>query len=89
MKRLLIPKVDADAGQRPSDAAGRNGDHSGSSDGSDSDSDDEDEARLHLHDGKKIKEKVGFRERKVKQNSLGNWSRTVATEYSILSMTIL
>lgn len=74
MKRLLIPKVDADAGQRPSDAAGRNGDDTGSSDSEASDSDDEDEARLHLHDGKKIKEKVGFRERKVKQNSSNNWS---------------
>lgn len=69
---MLIPKVDADAGQRPSDAAGRNGDNTGSSDSEASDSDDEDEARLHLHDGKKIKEKVGFRERKVKQNSSDN-----------------
>lgn len=65
--------MDADAGQRPSDAAGRNGDDNhGSSDSEASDSDDEDEARLHLHDGKKIKEKVGFRERKVKQNLSNN-----------------
>lgn len=60
MKRLLIPKVDADAGQRPSDAAGVNGDSS-------SDESEDDEARLNPHDSKKIKEKVGFRERKVRE----------------------
>lgn len=64
--------MDADAGQRPSDAAGRNGEDTGNSDSEASDSDDEDEARLHLHDGKKIKEKVGFRERKVKENMSSN-----------------
>ncbi|XP_030557051.1 calcium uptake protein 1 homolog, mitochondrial isoform X2 [Drosophila novamexicana] len=58
VKRLLIPKVDADAGQRPSDAAGVNGDSS-------SDESEDDEARLNPHDSKKIKEKVGFRERKI------------------------
>lgn len=57
-----MPKVDADAGQRPSDAAGVNGE---SRSDSDSDESDDDDARLNPHDGKKIKEKVGFRERKV------------------------
>lgn len=63
MKRLLVPKVDADAGQRPSDAAGVNGESN--SDNSDSDESDDDDARLNPRDGKKVKEKVGFRERKV------------------------
>ncbi|XP_034473289.1 calcium uptake protein 1 homolog, mitochondrial isoform X3 [Drosophila innubila] len=63
VKRLLIPKVDADAGQRPSDAAGVNGDSSSDKDGDDSE--DEEEARLNLSDGKKVKEKVGFRDRKI------------------------
>ncbi|XP_023173155.1 calcium uptake protein 1 homolog, mitochondrial isoform X2 [Drosophila hydei] len=62
VKRLLVPKVDADAGQRPSDAAGVNGE---SRSDSDSDESDDDDARLNPHDGKKIKEKVGFRERKI------------------------
>lgn len=55
--------MDADAGQRPSDAAGVNGDSSSDNDGDDSE--DDEEARLNLSDGKKVKEKVGFRERKV------------------------
>ncbi|KRG03375.1 calcium uptake protein 1 homolog, mitochondrial isoform X2 [Drosophila mojavensis] len=63
MKRLLVPKVDADAGQRPSDAAGVNGESN--SDNSDSDESDDDDARLNPRDGKKVKEKVGFRERKI------------------------
>ncbi|ALC39356.1 CG4495 [Drosophila busckii] len=58
VKRLLIPKVDADAGQRPSNAAGVNGD-------SETEDEDDDEARLNLHEGKKVKEKVGFRDRKI------------------------
>ncbi|XP_033249237.1 calcium uptake protein 1 homolog, mitochondrial isoform X5 [Drosophila miranda] len=65
VKRLLMPKVDADSGQRPSSAAGVNGEDS--SDDSESDDSDEDESSggLHLHEGKKIREKVGFRERKI------------------------
>ncbi|XP_015035669.2 calcium uptake protein 1 homolog, mitochondrial isoform X2 [Drosophila pseudoobscura] len=65
VKRLLMPKVDADYGQRPSSAAGVNGEDS--SDDSESDDSDEDESSggLHLHEGKKIREKVGFRERKI------------------------
>ncbi|EDV99202.1 GH13723 [Drosophila grimshawi] len=62
VKRLLVPKVDADAGQRPSNAAGVNGE---SSDDTDTDDDEDDGASINLHDGKKIKEKVGFRERKI------------------------
>ncbi|KAL7742168.1 hypothetical protein ACLKA6_005441 [Drosophila palustris] len=71
VKRLLIPKVDADAGQRPSDAAGVNGDKD-----SDDSEEDEDEDRLNLSDGKKIKEKVGFRERKIieYENRIRNFS---------------
>ncbi|XP_030383939.1 calcium uptake protein 1 homolog, mitochondrial isoform X1 [Scaptodrosophila lebanonensis] len=62
VKRLLIPKVDADAGQRPSNAAGVNGEDSDS----DSDNDDDDSnAELNVRDGKKLREKVGFRERKI------------------------
>ncbi|KAM8716898.1 hypothetical protein ACLKA7_003725 [Drosophila subpalustris] len=71
VKRLLIPKVDADAGQRPSDAAGVNDDKD-----SDDSEEDEDEDRLNLRDGKKIKEKVGFRERKIieYENRIRNFS---------------
>ncbi|KMY88711.1 calcium uptake protein 1 homolog, mitochondrial isoform X4 [Drosophila simulans] len=65
VKRLLLPKVDADAGQRPSSAAGVNGEDK-SSESESEDSDDEDAGSdLHLHEGKKIREKVGFRERKI------------------------
>ncbi|XP_034129656.1 calcium uptake protein 1 homolog, mitochondrial isoform X2 [Drosophila guanche] len=64
VKRLLMPKVDADSGQRPSSAAGVNGEET-----SDSESDDSEEHEssggLHLHEGKKFREKVGFRERKI------------------------
>ncbi|XP_016964389.1 calcium uptake protein 1 homolog, mitochondrial isoform X1 [Drosophila biarmipes] len=65
VKRLLMPKVDADAGQRPSSAAGVNGEDK-SSDSESEDGEDEDGGSdLHLHEGKKIREKVGFRERKI------------------------
>ncbi|EDX04063.1 GD23455 [Drosophila simulans] len=47
VKRLLLPKVDADAGQRPSSAAGVNGEDK-SSESESEDSDDED-ARSDLH----------------------------------------
>ncbi|XP_052853357.1 calcium uptake protein 1 homolog, mitochondrial isoform X2 [Drosophila gunungcola] len=65
VKRLLMPKVDADAGQHPSSAAGVNGEDK-SSDSESEDGEDEDGGSdLHLHGGKKIREKVGFRERKI------------------------
>ncbi|XP_017004663.2 calcium uptake protein 1 homolog, mitochondrial isoform X2 [Drosophila takahashii] len=65
VKRLLMPKVDADAGQQPSSAAGVNGEEK-SSDSESEDGEDEDGGQdLHLHEGKKIREKVGFRERKI------------------------
>ncbi|KRF98762.1 uncharacterized protein Dwil_GK24295, isoform C [Drosophila willistoni] len=66
VKRMLIPKVDADAGQRPSNAAGVNGSEQDSdSEESEDDDDESTGSGLHLHEGKKIKEKVGFRERKI------------------------
>ncbi|XP_017088972.2 calcium uptake protein 1 homolog, mitochondrial isoform X2 [Drosophila bipectinata] len=65
VKRLLMPKVDADAGQRPSSAAGVNGEDKSSDSESDDSDDDEGGSDLHLHEGKKIREKVGFRERKI------------------------
>ncbi|XP_022221322.2 calcium uptake protein 1 homolog, mitochondrial isoform X2 [Drosophila obscura] len=64
VKRLLMPKVDADSGQRPSSAAGVNGEDNSDSESDDSD-EDESNGGLHLHEGKKIREKVGFRERKI------------------------
>ncbi|XP_026834734.1 calcium uptake protein 1 homolog, mitochondrial isoform X1 [Drosophila erecta] len=63
VKRLLLPKVDADAGQRPSSEAGVNGEDKTSE--SDDSEDEDSESDLHLHEGKKIREKVGFRERKI------------------------
>ncbi|KPU74477.1 uncharacterized protein Dana_GF20809, isoform D [Drosophila ananassae] len=65
VKRLLMPKVDADAGQRPSSAAGVNGEDKSSDSESDDSEDEEGGSDLHLHEGKKIREKVGFRERKI------------------------
>jgi len=65
VKRLLMPKVDADAGQRPSSAAGVNGEEKSSDSESEDGEDEEGGSDLHLHEGKKIREKVGFRERKV------------------------
>lgn len=62
---MLTPKVDADAGQRPSSAAGVNGEDKSSESESDDSEDEEAGSDLHLHEGKKIREKVGFRERKV------------------------
>uniref|UniRef100_A0A6P4G165 Calcium uptake protein 1 homolog, mitochondrial isoform X2 n=1 Tax=Drosophila rhopaloa TaxID=1041015 RepID=A0A6P4G165_DRORH len=65
VKRLLMPKVDADAGQRPSSAAGVNGEDKSSDSESEDGEDEEGGSDLHLHEGKKIREKVGFRERKI------------------------
>ncbi|XP_017049042.1 calcium uptake protein 1 homolog, mitochondrial isoform X2 [Drosophila ficusphila] len=65
VKRLLMPKVDADAGQRPSSAAGVNGEDKTSDSESEDSDDEEGGSDLHLHEGKKIREKVGFRERKI------------------------
>ncbi|XP_016945596.3 calcium uptake protein 1 homolog, mitochondrial isoform X2 [Drosophila suzukii] len=65
VKRLLMPKVDADAGQRPSSAAGVNGEEKSSDSESEDAEDEEGGSDLHLHEGKKIREKVGFRERKI------------------------
>ncbi|KAH8298136.1 hypothetical protein KR018_007358 [Drosophila ironensis] len=65
VKRLLMPKVDADAGQRPSTAAGVNGEDKASDSEAQDSEDEEAGSDLHLHDGKKIREKVGFRERKI------------------------
>ncbi|XP_037710676.1 calcium uptake protein 1 homolog, mitochondrial isoform X2 [Drosophila subpulchrella] len=65
VKRLLLPKVDADAGQRPSSAAGVNGEEKSSDSESEDGEDEEGGSDLHLHEGKKIREKVGFRERKI------------------------
>nr|XP_016945594.1 calcium uptake protein 1 homolog, mitochondrial isoform X2 [Drosophila suzukii] len=65
VKRLLMPKVDADAGQRPSSAAGVNGEEKSSDSKSEDGEDEEGGSDLHLHEGKKIREKVGFRERKI------------------------
>ena len=65
VKRMLTPKVDADAGQRPSSAAGVNGEDKSSESESEDSEDEEAGSDLHLHEGKKIREKVGFRERKV------------------------
>lgn len=65
VKRMLTPKVDADAGQRPSSAAGVNGEDKSSESESEDSEDEEAGSDLHLHEGKKIREKVGFRERKI------------------------
>ncbi|XP_020806390.1 calcium uptake protein 1 homolog, mitochondrial isoform X2 [Drosophila serrata] len=65
VKRMLMPKVDADAGQRPSSAAGVNGEDKPSTTETEESEDEEGGSDLHLHEGKKIREKVGFRERKI------------------------
>ncbi|XP_017019670.1 calcium uptake protein 1 homolog, mitochondrial isoform X2 [Drosophila kikkawai] len=65
VKRLLVPKVDADAGQRPSSAAGVNGEDTKSDTEAEDSEEEEGGSDLHLHEGKKIREKVGFRERKI------------------------
>lgn len=65
VKRMLTPKVDADAGQRPSSAAGVNGEDKSCESESEDSEDEEAGSDLHLHEGKKIREKVGFRERKI------------------------
>lgn len=60
-----MTKVDADAGQQPSSAAGVNGEEKSSDSEAEDSEEEEGGADLHLHEGKKIREKVGFRERKV------------------------
>ncbi|KAH8282395.1 hypothetical protein KR054_007377 [Drosophila jambulina] len=65
VKRLLVPKVDADAGQRPSSAADVNGEDKSSDSETEESEDEEGGTGLHLHEGKKVREKVGFRERKI------------------------
>ncbi|KAH8249626.1 hypothetical protein KR032_010950 [Drosophila birchii] len=65
VKRLLVPKVDADAGQRPSSAAGVNGEDKAADTEAEESEEEEGGSDLHLHEGKKIREKVGFRERKI------------------------